>query len=172
MTITEHEKFNVGIGSPFKPRDNCIFVVSAKLLRQRSDVLCDSNGVWKPNSGPRSHWFEKDSNGIVKGITKKAYEESQNAVHFKRRAYKNQNAEDYIRIFWCAEDGRCDYVMLQYLFEGEPHDFDVKPHGNAKRKTEAHRRTFPSTLQEIKETGRDSSKTRLNLQVLQCIHVI
>ena len=165
MTVTDEEKFNVGLTSPLKPRDNCIFVVNAKLLGHRDDVLCDSSGVWDAAQGAKSHYFQKDASGTVSKITRKAYATSADAVHFKRRAYKNQNAPDFSRIYWFAEDGRCDYVMVQYFFKGDPHDFEPKAHKNSKLSCEPYRRTYKSTLQTIQDSGKDQSKSRYHLQV-------
>jgi len=80
MTVTDEEKFNVGLTSPLKPRDNCIFVVNAKLLGHRDDVLCDSSGVWDAAQGAKSHYFQKDASGTVSKITRKAYATSADAV--------------------------------------------------------------------------------------------
>ena len=167
MSITEEEKVNVGICAPLKPRDNCIFIVNAKLLGHRDDALSDNNGVWTAQKGALSYYFQKNMNGLISQISSEAYGCSEDAVHFRRRRYKSQSSSDYSRTFWFAEDGRCVYIMLQYLFQNDVHDFEVKPHKNSTKKTEAHRRTFSSTLQTIKDTGRENSKARFNLQV-QC----
>ena len=110
MAITEEEKFNVGVGTPFKPQDNCIFIIMSKMLSQK-DLTCDGNGVWKVFNGAKSHYFEYTDDGVSK-IDKERYSENPCAVHIKRRYYWCQDSTHFSRVFWWAEDGRCDYAML------------------------------------------------------------
>ena len=54
-----------------------------------------------------------------------------------RMRYTNSSSKDLHRAIIFVEDSNelhCDVALVQYRFDGTPHDIEIRPHGNAKHK--------------------------------------
>ncbi len=155
MSVDERDLEHVAVMPPYKPQDNCLFIVNVTRLNQIEDVLCDHSGVWKEQRGALEYYFVKDaSKKRFRFTTCVAYEGADGGVSFKRRVYKNKAKVDCSRVIIFSSDERCKYAMLQYLFHGPVQSFAVPPHGNSKKNHQSYARTFISTISSIKKTGK------------------
>ena len=155
---------------PIAPRDDCTFVMQIDALKSWKDALCDDSGQWIYSHGPRSSFYINSPEGLS-SICKLHYTASENGFHFLRLHFHNRNASDFKRIVVRPADARCKYLLIQYRFDNESHEFSVQKHGNRNHGELAYTRTFPSTLSDIKSVSLDVNLTALQEQRTHFEHV-
>ena len=163
LSVSDQDSEHVGQGVPRRPQRNCIFVIDADELEDPNDVTCDDNGTWKVKKGAMSYYY-KLCGGKLISISEADYQQSDEAFHFKGRSYRCGSLNAFSKTFWWAEDRRCPFVMLQYIFDGPEQAFQLNSHKGCSVQTTSYRRVFPSTMSSIKRDLQSHSMKKLELQ--------
>ena len=148
LSVSDQDSEHVGQGVPRRPQRNCIFIIDADELEDPNDATCDDNGTWKVKKGAMSYYY-KLCGGKLISISEADYQQSDEAFHFKGRSYWCGSLNAFSKTFWWAEDRRCPFVMLQYIFDGPEQAFEVNSHKGCSVQTTPYRRVFPSTMSSI-----------------------
>ena len=146
--------------TPFRPEEECVFIVHEKSLSAAEDILSDGNGKWTAGSGAKSFYFVYRE-GEVKAVSREEYEEEEEEgrYHFTRQIWTCGSAEDFKRVYIRAKDECWDYSLLQYYFTGVVHSSEPARHGNRKSGTASYSRTFQSVRNSLKLQDRETALT-------------
>ena len=143
---------------PQNVQQKAVFVVDASTLKDPSDILCDSNGVWNQTKTRASFYVpirDKTDNvtSVIKddklskqveftGIRRTCINASY--TNFKRTIVTTENSGKKGELFCC-----CILVIYSSVREEEEKPFTIKPHGNAKGKR-PFIRMKPSARQDLR----------------------
>ncbi|OWA54592.1 hypothetical protein BV898_18992 [Hypsibius exemplaris] len=130
-----------------------------RLMASWKDVLSDDHGSWVQTTGGRTtHALLED--GECHLITDEQYRHAPNAVSFKRVYWKHPTFPYRRNLLRCV-DGRCQFAIMQYQYDGNPDDCDwgVPIHSNRKHGSRPYSRTMQSVKNNIKESGRAAALT-------------
>ena len=143
---------------PFRPEDDCIFIVHEESLNAYQDIISDGNETWTAGAGPKYSYFIKRE-GELTAVPKEKYEEDDEGYHFSRQVWTCGAAGDFKRVYIRPRDNSCTFSLLQYYYTGDSHSFEPKPHGNRKHGTAQYNRTFESVKSTSKKLDRPSATT-------------
>ena len=138
---------------PFRPEDNCVFVIHEKSLAAWKDVLSDGNGAWKVAHGPRLSYFVY-VHGELESTTKEEYDADEDGHCFSRQLWTCESSKDFKRVYIRATDERCSFSLLSYYFTDKVHVFEPAAHGNRKNGSVPYSQTFESVTKSLKEGDR------------------
>ena len=140
--LLEHPNVeNISKFPPFQPKGGSVYIVS-----DRQDVKCIND--WRSDGYT---WRNYGKNKVTNGekILEKSYFRIKNGKdecdNFQRVMYRFFG-KDYNNL-----------TLIQYL--GDENEYKGQPHGNRKHGYRPHKRTMPSVLNKIKQTGDSNPKS-------------
>ena len=143
---------------PQNVQQKAVFVVDASTLKDPSDILCDSNGVWNQTKTRASFYVPiRDKTDNVTSVIKEDKLLKQVEFTVIRRTYMNASYTNFKRTIVTIENSgkkgelfcSCILVIYSIVREEEEKPFTIKPHGNVKG-TRPFIRVKPSARQDLR----------------------
>ena len=152
IVMSEHSSDYICVKQPMHVQQNAVFLINTAAIPLQ-DLPADDNGIYRDN-GSRV-WTYDVQQQQKKMIAKRALKEGKASYITVKRTYrKNKSCDSFHQIVVYAEDrGQIvnNLAVLQYLYKGEDHRFEVKAHGNKKDKTVPYFPVSQSTREKIKD---------------------
>ena len=140
-----------------------VFVIDLSCVSCLEDLRADDNGVWVHGGKPRKKYIvEFDSENLVIDATPvddidAVNDNNDNIFTMVRVYHRHKSTPEFQRRISYVYDSTGQlvaYAVMQYLFDGGVDiPVTVLPHGNAKKRVSAYRRTQKTTLEKVKQRG-------------------
>lgn len=144
---------------------NCCFLLDISQSIDLSDFYDGKS--WTMTKGA-VHKYYKLTIGNGKTCVKAAKQSDEDTIKVTRLRFKNTHSPDVSRLVIVTESSqkvRGDFAIVQYRFQGDPHNIVNKPHGNCRTNTI----TYPTKRTVLKRIADEVKTQRSNLRVLHTL---